>query len=170
VISVALDPEGSGPDTHNKALQTLAGALREWGHQADLSHLRIWGYRNVWYRFHPAEANVIVPVSLNSLAMTREAFRDCYVSQVKASFPSYEYDGPFSELAQKIWVEQLKEIQLLLGKNFFYENDHPRIRAAHGLIYFREMNLAEFLKQARELAESMELRGERREERGERRN
>ncbi len=169
VISVALDPEGSGPDTHYKVLQTLAEALREWNRMTDLSHLRIWGYRNVWYRFHPAEANVIVPVSLNSLAMTREAFRDCYVSQVNASFPSYEHDGPFSELAQKIWVEQLKEIQLLLGKNFFYENDHPRIRAAHGLIYFREMNLTEFLKQARELAEAME-RGEMREETGERRN
>lgn len=152
VISVALDPEGSGPDTHYKVLQTLAGALREWNDLTDLRHLRIWGYRNVWYRFHPAEASVIVPVSLNSLAMTKEAFRDCYVSQVNASFPSYEYDGPFSELAQKIWVEQLKEIQLLLGKNFFYENAHPRIRAAHGLVYFREMNLAEFLKQARELA------------------
>jgi len=168
VISVAMDPEGSGPDTHYKVLQTLAEALREWDKRADLSHLRIWGYRNVWYRFHPAEADVIIPVSLNSLAMTREAFRDCYVSQVKASFPSPEYDGPFSELAQKIWVEQLKEIQLLLGKNFFYENSHPRIRAAHGLIYFREMNLPEFLKQARELAEAME-RGERRKERGERR-
>ncbi|MBP6977995.1 MAG: hypothetical protein PHD61_09855 [Bacteroidales bacterium] len=152
VISVALDPEGSGPDTHYKVLQTLAEALREWSGQADLSRLRIWGYRNVWYRFHPAEASVIVPVSLNSLAMTREAFRDCYVSQVNASFPSYEYDGPFSELAQRIWVEQLKEIQLLLGKNFFYENPHPRIRAAHGLIYFREMNLPEFLNQARNLS------------------
>lgn len=162
VISVALDPEGSGPDTHYKVLQTLAEALREWDTMADLRHLRIWGYRNVWYRFHPAEADVIVPVSLNSLAMTREAFRDCYVSQVRASFPSYEYDGPFSELAQKIWVEQLKEIQLLLGKNFFYENSHPRIRAAHGLIYFREMNLQEFLRQARELEDAMEMRGERR--------
>ncbi len=169
VISVALDPEGSGPDTHYKVLQTLAEALREWSKGADLSRLRIWGYRNVWYRFHPAEASIIIPVSLNSLATTREAFRNCYVSQVNASFPSYEYNGPFSELAQKIWVEQLKEIQLLLGKNFFYENEHPRIRAAHGLIYFKEMNLTEFLKQARELAEVMERRGERREEKGERR-
>jgi glucosamine-6-phosphate deaminase len=160
VISVALDPEGSGPDTHYKVLQTLAEALREWDSMTDLSRLRIWGYRNVWYRFHPAEADVIVPVSLNSLAMTREAFRDCYVSQVRASFPSYEYDGPFSELSQKIWVEQMKEIQLLLGKNFFYENAHPRIRAAHGLIYFREMNLPEFLIQARELKESMERKDE----------
>ena len=78
------------------------------------------------------------------------------MTQVDASFPSYEYDGTFSELAQRIWVEQLKDIQLLLGKNFFYENSHPRIRGSHGLLYFREMNVDEFLQQARELEKSME--------------
>lgn len=168
VISVALDPEGSGPDTHYKVLQTIAEALREWSRDTNLDRLRIWGYRNVWYRFHPAEVNVILPVSLNSLAVLNKAFKDCYVSQVHASFPSYDYDGPFSELAQKIWVEQLKEIQLLMGKNYFYENNHPRIRAAHGLIYYREMNISEFLEQARELARM--VGGERRVEKGEWRN
>ncbi len=156
VISLALDPEGSGPDTHYKVLQTIAEAIRIWQKEDDLAKLRIWGYRNVWYRFHPSEADIIVPVSLNSLAVLNDAFKHCYVTQVDASFPSYEYDGTFSELAQRIWVEQLKDIQLLLGKNFFYENSHPRIRGAHGLVYFREMTVEEFLKQARELEKSME--------------
>ncbi|MCX6235074.1 MAG: glucosamine-6-phosphate isomerase [Bacteroidetes bacterium] len=156
VISLAFDPEGSGPDTHYKVLQTIAEALREWKKEKDLSKLRIWGYRNVWYRFHPAEANVMVPCSLNSMSMMNDAFRDCYLSQVDASFPSYEHDGPFSTLAQKIWVEQHKDIELLLGKNFFYLNDHPRIRASHGLVFFREMNVDEFLNKARELEKTME--------------
>ncbi len=156
VISLALDPEGSGPDTHYKVLQTIAAAVRQWSKETDLSNLRIWGYRNVWYRFHPAEANVFVPCSLNSLSMLESSFNDCYLSQVDASFPSYELDGPFSKLARKIWVEQLKWIQLMLGKNFFYENTHPRIRAAHGLVFFREMSVKEFLGQARELERSME--------------
>jgi glucosamine-6-phosphate deaminase len=156
VISVAFDPEGSGPDTHYKVMQTIAEALREWKKEKDLSKLRIWGYRNVWYRFHPAEANVMVPCSLNSMSMMIDAFRDCYVSQVDASFPSYEHDGPFSTLVQKIWVEQHKDIELLLGKNFFYLNDHPRIRASHGLVFFREMNADEFLKKARELEKTIE--------------
>lgn len=156
VISLALDPEGSGPDTHYKVLQAIAAAVKQWSQETDLSRLRIWGYRNVWYRFHPAEANVFVPCSLNSMAMLEESFRNCYLSQVDASFPSYELDGPFSKLARKIWVEQLKSIQLMLGKNYFYENPHPRIRAAHGLVFFREMNLEEFLGQARELERSME--------------
>ena len=156
VISLALDPEGSGPDTHYKVLQTIAEAIRIWEKEEDLSRLRIWGYRNVWYRFHPSEAEVIVPVSLNSLAVLNDAFKHCYVTQVDASFPSYEYDGTFSELAQRIWVEQLKDIQLLLGKNYFYENAHPRIRGAHGLVYFRELTVDEFLTQARELEKSTE--------------
>jgi glucosamine-6-phosphate deaminase len=156
VISLALDPEGSGPDTHYKVLQTIAEAVRKWSSETDLEKLRIWGYRNVWYRFHPAEADIFVPCSLNSLSMLESSFHNCYLSQVDASFPSYEMDGPFSMLARKIWVEQLKSIQLLLGKNYFYENPHPRIRAAHGLVFFREMDVEEFLGEARELEKSME--------------
>lgn len=156
VISLALDPEGSGPDTHYKVLQAIAEAVRMWQKEEDLSKLRIIGYRNVWYRFHPSEADVIVPVSLNSLAILDETFTDCYLSQVEAPFPSYLLDGKFSTLAQQIWIEQMKHIQLLLGKNFFYENPSPRIRAAHGLLFFKEMDINTFLQQARELEKSME--------------
>ncbi|MBT8312355.1 MAG: glucosamine-6-phosphate isomerase [Flavobacteriaceae bacterium] len=156
VNSLAFDPEGSGPDTHYKVLQVLAEALRMWQEEKDLSNLRIWGYRNVWYRFHPAEANVIVPVSLNAMSVLDKAFSNSYLSQVEASFPSYQYDGKFSDLIKKIWVDQLKTIQLVLGKNFFYEHKSPRIRATHGLLYFREMKLEDFLHHARKLEESME--------------
>ncbi len=156
VISLAFDPEGSGPDTHYKVLQAIAEAVRLWQKEEDLSHLRIIGYRNVWYRFHAAEADVIVPVSLNSLAILDEAFTDCYLSQVNASFPSYMYDGKFSTLSQQIWIEQKKHIELLLGKNFFYENLSPQLRAAHGLLFYKSMDVDTFLKQARELEKSME--------------
>jgi len=156
VISLALDPEGSGPDTHYKVLQAIADAVREWGKEEDLSNLRIWGYRNVWYKFHPADANVIVPVSLNALSVLHSSFANCYLSQVAASFPSYQHDGQFSELTQKTWVEQIKDIQLLLGKDYFYQNNLPIIRAAHGLLYYKEMTVPEFLEHARELEKSQE--------------
>ncbi|MDR4989382.1 MAG: hypothetical protein RG741_11155 [Bacteroidales bacterium] len=156
VLSLTFDPEGSGPDTHYKVLQTIAEALRRWKKEEDISGLRIWGYRNVWYRFHPSEANIIFPVSLNAMAEMNDSFSNCYVSQVDASFPSYELNGKFSELAQKIWVRQLKDVQLLLGKNYFYLNEDPRIRASHGLLYLKEMTVDEFLVTARELKESME--------------
>ena len=156
VISLALDPEGSGPDTHYKVLQAIAEAVRMWSKEEDLSNLRIWGYRNVWYRFHPAESDVIVPVSLNALAVLNNSFTDCYMSQVNASFPSYMLDDKFSKLTQKIWVEQLKDLQLLLGKDFFYLNKSPKVRASHGLLFFKEMDVERFLDHARDLEKSME--------------
>lgn len=151
VLSLTFDPEGSGPDTHYKVLQATADALREWKKEKDLSTLRIWGYRNVWYRFNPAEANVIFPVSLTEMAAADQVFTNCYLSQVDASFPSFELNGKFISLSQKIWVEQLKDIQLLLGKDFFYQNEDPRIRSSHGLIFIKEMDVNEFLSYAREL-------------------
>lgn len=156
VISLAFDPEGSGPDTHYKVLQAIADAVRLWEKETDLSELRIWGYRNVWYKFHPAEVNVIVPVSLNALAVMEDTFTDCYLSQVDASFPSYQHDGKFSELTKNTWVDQLKTIQLLLGKDYFYQNLSPRIRSTHGMLFFKDMNVNEFLDNARELEKSME--------------
>jgi glucosamine-6-phosphate deaminase len=156
VISLAMDPEGSGPDTHYKVLKAIAAAVKEWKEEEDLSKLRIIGYRNVWFRYHPADVEVIAPVSLNALSILDSSFSQCYLSQVNASFPSYQLDGKFSQLTQRTWVEQLKQIQLLLGKNFFYQHEKPLVRATHGLIYFRELLVGQFLKQAEELEKSME--------------
>lgn len=155
VITVAIDHEGLGPNTHYKVMQSIAEAIRLWNEEADLSHLRIFGYRNVWSTFHPAEANVYVPVSLNAIAVFEKAFKDSYLTQVKAEFPNPDFDGPFSELAEQIWVKQYKDIQLILGKNFFYENSHPLIRATHGLIFLKEMTAKEFVSLAEEMKKVM---------------
>ncbi len=156
VISLVMDPEGSGPDTHYKVLQVIAEALRIISRNKDLSALKIIGYRNIWYKYKASEADIIVPVSLNALSVMRDAFSDCYRSQVNASFPSFEYDGPFSELAQKIWAKQLSDVQLLLGKDYFYQSSDPLLRSAHGMVFMKEMNVEDFLKQARVLEKSAE--------------
>ncbi len=156
IITLALDPEGSGPDTHYKVLQAIAEAIRIWGKEKDLSDLRIWGYRNVWYRFDSAEANLMFPVSLNSMAVLRDTFMTCYLSQKEASFPSYEFDGPFCDLTQKIWVDQHATMELTLGKDFWYQNEQSHLRATHGLVFLKEMTVADFLSQARSLEESIE--------------
>lgn len=156
IISLAFDPEGSGPDTHYKVLQAVAEALREWEKTKDLTHVKIWGYRNVWHRFHPAEANIIIPVSLSSMSSMDDIFSSSYLSQVDAPFPSYEMNGKFSALSQKIWDEQLSSMQLLLGKDFFYQNENPKLRSCHGLIFMKEMSVNEFLLHARELEKSTE--------------
>jgi glucosamine-6-phosphate deaminase len=151
IISVAFDPEASGPDTHYKALQAMAEAVKMFEKERDRPSLRIWGYRNVWYRFKPSEANIMVPVSLNTLSLLHTAFMNCFGSQSAASFPSYEHDGPFSELAQKIQVEQYGMIKICLGKDFFLKHQHPRLRAARGMIFLKEMTLQEFYSKVREL-------------------
>jgi len=156
VISLAFDPEGSGPDTHYKVLQAIAAAVREWSKEKDLSQLKIWGYRNVWYQFNAADVTHIFPVSLNAMSTMDESFTNSYLSQVNASFPSYRYNGKFSHLSIQTWVEQLQAAQLILGKPYFYDNESPRLRATHGLLFFKEMNVEEFLQSARELEQSTE--------------
>ena len=96
-----------------------------------------------------------VPVSLNALAVFEKAFKDSYLTQVKAEFPNPDFDGPFSELAESIWVKQYKDVQLILGKNFFYESTHPLIRATHGLIFLKKMNVSEFLGFAEKIKNSI---------------
>ncbi len=155
-ISLAMDPQGSGPDTHYKVLQAIARAVEAWNKEEDLKELRIIGYRNVWFKFNPWDAEVIVPVSLNSLATLNKSFEECYVTQVDASFPSYQLDGKFSELTQRIWFEQHKQIQFLLGKNYFYQNESPMLRASHGMIFHRDLNVDEFLEEAFRMEKSME--------------
>jgi glucosamine-6-phosphate deaminase len=154
-ITVAIDSEGQGPNTHFKVMQSIAEAIRLWNEEEDLGELRIIGYRNVWSTFLPSEANVYVPVSLNDFAVFEKAFKDSYLTQVKAEFPNPDFDGPFSELAEQIWVKQLKDIQLVLGKNYFYENAHPLIRATHGLLFLKEMHVKEFLVFAEEIQEKV---------------
>ncbi|WP_209330191.1 PIG-L family deacetylase [Lunatimonas salinarum] len=155
-LSLTLDPEGSGPDTHYKVLQATAEAVRQWGEEEDLSNFKVIGYRNVWFKFDAAEANVIVPVSLGDMSVMEDSFSNCYLSQVNASFPSYAHNGKFSTLAKNTWVNQLSDVQLLLGKNYFYQHDTAKVRSSHGLIFFREMNVDEFLREARELEKSTE--------------
>lgn len=155
-ISLTLDPEGSGPDTHYKVLQATAEAVRKWSEEHDTSKLRIIGYRNVWFKFEPHEANVIVPVSLGDMSVMEDSFANCYLSQVNASFPSYSHNGKFSTVAKRTWVGQLNDIQLLLGKNYFYLHERAKVRSSHGLIFFRDMNVDEFLATARELEKSIE--------------
>jgi glucosamine-6-phosphate deaminase len=156
VISCALDPEASGPDTHYKVLQAIAEATDRYVEKHDRDDVRVWGYRNVWFRFHPSEANVFVPVSLNMLSVMESAFLNTFVSQREASFPSYAHDGPFCELAQHIQVDQYQMLKTCLGRAWFAEHASPLIRGARGFVFLREMDIGEFRQTARSLRKSTE--------------
>lgn len=144
IVSLALDPEGSGPDTHFKTLIALSMALDEYHNRHPEINLCVWGYRNVWSRYHLSDVNTVIPVSLNSFAVLKSMFDTCYLSQRSADFPSYEYDGPFSELAQKVWVDQHGDVCSLLGEDYFYRSDSMMMKRAFGLIYLKDMTYDEF--------------------------
>jgi glucosamine-6-phosphate deaminase len=158
VITVAFDPEASGPDTHYKVMQALAEALRVHLKTCDKPNLRVWGYRNVWFRFDPSEANVFVPVTLAMFSVMHDAFMNSFITQKDASFPSHEYDGPFSQLAQRIQVQQYQKTKVCLGREWFYNHPNALIRATRGLVFLRDMSPEEFLSSCRELRKSVENR------------
>jgi glucosamine-6-phosphate deaminase len=151
IVTVALDPEGSGPDTHYKVLQAVSEALKIYEKETGNSNIKVWGYRNVWFRFHPAEANIYLPVSLGSFAITANTFMKSFGSQSNASFPSWEYDGAFHRLAQKVQVDQYNIVRSSLGKDYFLKHDFKRVRAAKGMIFLKELTLEEFYKHSIEL-------------------
>jgi glucosamine-6-phosphate deaminase len=158
VITVAFDPEASGPDTHYKVMQALAEAIRLHMNARQDAALKIWGYRNVWFRFDPSEANVFVPVTLAMFSILHDAFMNSFITQKDASFPSYEHDGPFSQLAQRIQVEQYRKVKTCLGREWFHNHSNALIRAARGLVFLREMSPDEFFASCRELRRSVENR------------
>jgi glucosamine-6-phosphate deaminase len=156
VVTLALDPEASGPDTHYKVLQTISEALRVHEEATGRGDITVLGYRNVWYRFHPSEADLFVPVSLNMFALQESAFLHTFISQKDASFPSWEHDGPFSELAQRIQVDQYRMITTCLGSDYFYQHPSALIRATRGMVFLKRMTLAELRGHSRELKRSTE--------------
>jgi glucosamine-6-phosphate deaminase len=158
VVTVALDPEASGPDTHYKVLQTVTEALRRYEQESGRADLKVWGYRNVWFRFHPSEADIYVPVSLNMFSIMHSAFMNTFISQKDASFPSYEHDGPFSQLAQRIQVEQYQKLKTCLGREWFHEHPSALVRATRGLVFLKEMDLPEFYAHSRTLRQAAENR------------
>lgn len=155
IVTVAFDPEGSGPDTHYKVMQAVAEALRLYRDETGDNQVRVWGYRNVWYRFHAEETDLIVPVSLGQIAELNCLFMNAFASQREASFPSYEYQGPFSELAAEILVDQYQQVKQLVGAEWLQNHPDPRVRAARGFQYLVDMDLDTFFSKTRALKRSI---------------
>lgn len=156
IVTVAFDPEGSGPDTHYKVLQTVAAALRRHEEMTGRHDIRVLGYRNVWFKFHPSEANLYVPATMRHLNDMEDCFDTCFATQRTASFPSHEYDGPFSRLARRIQVRQFRQVRTFLGEDFFWENEDHTMRAATGAVYLCDMSLEEFYSKSAELRQAAE--------------
>jgi len=45
----------------------------------------------------------------------------------------------------------------MLGRDYWYRNENPHLRAVHGAVYLKEMNVGDFLNLARHLEDSTEI-------------
>jgi glucosamine-6-phosphate deaminase len=152
ILSVAFDPEGTGPDTHYKVLQLVAASLRICLERGDpVKDMLIWGYRNVWFTFAPSAATLMFPVSLKDLDLMHDTFMNCFTTQAAASFPSPYFDGPFSAWAKLIQQKQREKLGILLGEAFFKDHEDERVRSANGFVFIKGMTLEQFLSEVEEL-------------------
>ncbi|MFA6527188.1 MAG: hypothetical protein WCT20_02075 [Candidatus Babeliales bacterium] len=135
IITVAQDPEDSGPETHTKVLQIIYQAIDLFLKNYPNHKLEIWGYRNVWNTFHPHEANMIIPVTSGQLETLKTNFVTFYQSQVNAQFPYALHQGPFCDISIATMTRNREQIKKLLGPN------HPlavSIERAQGTIFFHK--------------------------------
>lgn len=158
IVTVAFDPEGTGPDTHYKVLTVVAAGLRMALSRRDLENpeLLVWGYRNVWFVFPPSQSTLMIPCSENDLNLMHDTFMSCFTTQKQASFPSPHYDGPFSAWARQIQRDQKQILVTLLGEEYFSSHHHPKVRDSAGFIFIHAMDVNTFLSEVEDLKSKFE--------------
>ena len=62
----------------------------------------------------------------------------------------------FSELAQRVQVDQYERIKICLGREWFHEHPSPLIRGTRGLVFINEMELTAFYERSSELRQAAE--------------
>ena len=153
---MADDPQSAPPTTHYSTLQILAQALR-YKNVTEKDDLQIWGYRNVWFKYRVQDANVFIPVSEQMLEAQKRAFLACFSTQKMASFPSPFFEGDFSLLTTLIQQDQLQELKVLLGEDYFETTPFQELKNAKGLIFMNRMNVDELYQRAEDLQKSIDL-------------
>ena len=158
ILTVALDPEGTGPDTHYKVLQIVADGIRVSLERGDLQDkkLLVWGYRNVWFVFTPSDATLLMPVSESDLNLMHDTFMSCFTTQKDASYPSPLYDGPFSAWSRHLQKVQKKDVSVLLGEKYFQDHPDTRVQAATGFVFVKAMPVNQFLQEVLGLKSKIE--------------
>lgn len=158
LLTVAFDPEGTGPDTHYKVLQVIAAGLKMAITRGDLKNPNpmLWGYRNVWFVFAPWEATLMIPCSSKDLTLMHDTFMACFTTQKEASFPSPHYDGPFSAWSRHLQIKQKQQLVELLGEEYFSTHKDERVRNCDGFIFIRAMHAQTFLEECEGLKSKFE--------------
>lgn len=158
IITVAFDPEGTGPDTHYKVLLVVAAGLRISKNRNDLAKANpiVWGYRNVWFVFTPSDTTLMIPGSAADLNLMHDTFMSSFTTQKAASFPSPYYEGPFSAWARSLQQDQKRMLVTLLGNDYFTNHYDERVRNADGFVFLKAMHADHFLREVEELKSKFE--------------
>ncbi|HSX20204.1 MAG TPA: hypothetical protein VLG38_03655 [Gammaproteobacteria bacterium] len=159
IITVQDDPDSAPPITNYRVLQIIAQGLRSKD-AVQKDNLQILGYRNVWFRYvlsQPNSANIFVPVSSQTLAAQLRTYNSCFNSQKMSSFPSPFFDGDFAALTDTIQREQLADLKILLGADYFARNPVAEIRDAAGFVFMNQMSLNELFRRAEDLQPAIDL-------------
>jgi glucosamine-6-phosphate deaminase len=156
IITVADDSESALTPTNYKVLQIIAQGLRS--KQAAVNdNLQIWGYRNIWSRYKVAEANIYVPVSERMMVSQKRVYDACFNTQKQSSFPSPFHNGDSVSLTTKIQRDQYQELKVLLGSEYFSNNQVSELRNAVGFVFLNKMSLNEMLRRAEDLQQAIDL-------------
>lgn len=142
IITVIMDPEGTGPDTHYKSLLVIAQALRLYE-----GPVQVFGYRNIWHTFTLDEVTDVVLVAQEEMRVMKYTFMSCFASQKDPEFPSVHYNGPFCDLAEIIQKRQLKEVKQYIQASYISglaQYDSPVV----GAIYLKKMSKEQFVARA----------------------
>ena len=133
VVSVALDPEASGPDTHYKVLQAVSAALALYVEEVPAKKETLTVCMGL-----PQRVGCIIirdvagdphdPCSLGDMAAFDAAFLAAFESQRDAQFPSPSVEGPFCAVAREVQQRTLTEARTALGRAYFESHPHPLVR------------------------------------------
>lgn len=159
IITVLDDPESMPSIINYRVLQIIAQGLRSKDALVN-EKLQIIGYRNIWFKYNLYDeytANIFVPVSSQMLAAQTRIYSSCFSTQKHSSFPSPVFDGDFSALADTIMRDQLADLKILLGADYFAKNQTPEIRDAAGFIFLNQMGLNDFFRRATHLQPLIDL-------------
>ena len=86
-----------------------------------------------------------------------DTFMECFTTQKAASFPSPQFDGPFSSWAMQIQKEQFDMIRCLLGNEYFDKHPNERVRNSKGFIFIKAMYMDHFLQEVADLRSKLEV-------------
>lgn len=136
VITLPWDDSEAHFRIYYKTLKTVVGALSLLSEDI---HPRIWLYRPLSEKMSFAQADQFHLIREEDFQEIMSIYRHCYPSQYK-SYKGLQKE-PLSTLMKQKQKNNLKQLKVLLGKNYFRYHPNLLIRRAKGLILFKELSI-----------------------------